>query len=48
VWAAGDGRELRVFDWQIGHATAAAFAPDGLTCAAGGDKGQVVVWDTDE
>ena len=35
------------FDWNIGAITALAFAPDGLTCAAAGLNGQVVVWDAD-
>jgi len=46
-WDAATGAELRVFDWGIGRITVAAFAPDGLTCAAGSDTGKVVVWDVD-
>lgn len=47
VWDAADGREVRSFDWQIGPVTAVAFAPDGLTAAAAGLNGKVIIWDVD-
>jgi WD40 repeat protein len=46
-WNAGSGAEEKVYDWNIGPITALAFSPDGLTCAAGGENGQVVIWDVD-
>jgi WD40 repeat protein len=46
-WDAATGSALRVFDWGLGVFAEAAFAPDGLTCAAGSAKGKVVVWDLD-
>jgi hypothetical protein len=46
-WNPDAGAEERVFDRKIGPVTAVAFAPDGLTCAAGGANGRVVVWDVD-
>jgi WD40 repeat protein len=42
------GRERQCFDWQIGPVSAVAFAPDGMTCAAGGAKGEIVIWDVSD
>jgi WD40 repeat protein len=47
MWDANTGAELKAFDWGIGKLYCAAFSPDGPTCAACGEKGQVVVWDVD-
>jgi WD40 repeat protein len=47
MWDAATGGGVAAFDWTIGPVTAVAFAPDGLTAAAAGEKGQVVTWDTD-
>ena len=45
VWDVRSGELLRSYDWKVGAVTALAFAPDGLTVAVGGEKGQVLVWD---
>jgi WD40 repeat protein len=47
LWDATTGDKIRSFDWGIGTVECTAFSPDGLTCAAGGQTGQVVVWDVD-
>jgi WD40 repeat protein len=47
AWDIGTGAVIAQYDWQIGKLSAVAFAPDGLTCAAGSDTGQVVLFDVD-
>lgn len=47
VYDAGTGSELQTFRGLVGDAWAVAFAPDGLTCAVGGENGQVAIWDVD-
>jgi WD40 repeat protein len=47
LWDAATGTERHRYDFEIGKLYSAAFAPDGLTCAAGGENGQVVIWDVD-
>ena len=41
-------RELKSFKWGIGKLHSVAFSPDGTLGAAGGDKGQVALWDVDD
>jgi WD40 repeat protein len=41
------GDRHTAFEWEIGPIHSVCFAPDGLTCAAGGEKGQIVVWDVE-
>jgi WD40 repeat protein len=47
VWDANTGEAGPAFDWDIGAVTAVAFSPDGLTCAAAGLNGKVIIWDVD-
>jgi hypothetical protein len=42
-----EGRSRGRFNWEIGKVQALAFAPDGMTAAAGGSRGKVAVWDVE-
>jgi WD40 repeat protein len=39
------GRQSAAFGWDLGRMNVLAFAPDGMTIAAGGSSPDVVVWD---
>jgi WD40 repeat protein len=45
VWDVAARQLISKFKWDIGAVSAVAFAPDGLTCAAAGTRGQIVIWD---
>lgn len=47
LWDGRTGTQLARYNWGIALPLAVAFAPDGLTLAAGGADGRVVVWDVD-
>src|SRR5262249_29379889 len=46
-WSAGDWQVRNELDFGIGKIRTADLAPDGTVAAAGGDGGEVVVWDMD-
>src|SRR5262249_29609023 len=46
LWDAVTGTQVNRFDWKTGQVKSLAFAPDGLTCAAGGFE-RFVIWDVD-
>jgi hypothetical protein len=47
MWDTATWEPIRQYGWEIGRLRAVAFAPDGLTCAAGSDMGKVVLFDVD-
>jgi WD40 repeat protein len=48
VWDPVSGRERAAFSWPTDKVRAVTFAPDGMTAAAAGQNGQIVLWDIDE
>lgn len=48
IWETKNWQEHTTFTWKIGKLLNIALSPDGLRAAAGGDKGQIVIWDLEE
>lgn len=46
-WDAAAGQERAAFRWPLGKVRAVAFAPDGMTAAASGDQGDIIIWDVE-
>jgi WD40 repeat protein len=46
-WDTLTGEPGPTFAWGVGGIWAVDLAPDGLTCAAAGSKGRIVIWDVD-
>jgi WD40 repeat protein len=47
-WDVPAGRERQAYEWGVGKLLCLAASPDGMTAAAGGETGEVVVWDAEE
>jgi WD40 repeat protein len=43
-WDPHEGQERSVTDWKIGKVYVVLFGPDGKTAIAGGESGDIVVW----
>jgi WD40 repeat protein len=48
LWDTGSCQQVACLDWQIGAVHGLAFAPDGMTVAAAGHEGTIVIWDVEE
>lgn len=48
LWDFREPRLVRSYSWDIGRLSAIAIAPDGLTCAAAGENGRIVIFDLDD
>ena len=47
LWDTADWQVRQTFAWRTGKLKCVGFAADGLRLAAGGEQGQVVVWDVE-
>ncbi len=47
TWDTSRWQRLEQFDWDIGSPQCVAVSPDGLTAAASGYAGNIVIWDID-
>jgi WD40 repeat protein len=47
LWDCSTWTEAGGYEWKIGKLRSVAVSPDGLRFAAGGDSGQIVIWDND-
>jgi WD40 repeat protein len=47
-WDTATWREIVSYRWPVGPVMQVVFSPDGTLAAAGGERGQVMVWDVDE
>jgi WD40 repeat protein len=48
VWDVNAARQRTVFSWPLDSVYAVAVAPDGMTAAAGGHNGSIVIWDCED
>jgi len=47
LWDTASCKVVARLNWEIGASHGLAFSPDGMTAAAAGHKGKIVIWDID-